>query len=178
MSKTSIKKICKIVFLIVAISFMLLHMISIPINKKYDAIEIKLDDPSYLEKCTVSMKGSYQFNILSEDTFKGQITVSTYPRTYDKMEKVDVTREGDCSGTLWYGTYESLYPFAMLSSDMLLNNIVLLVKSNPMYEDNKSRPLHISVSWGSDDGYCIVPSVSTREDAIEKLSELGWVYKP
>ncbi len=177
MSKISIKKICKIVFLIVAISFMLLHMISIPINKKYDAIEIKLDDPSYLEKCTVSLDGSYQFNFLSADTFKGRITVSTYPRTYDKMEKVDITKKDGYP--LSYGTYDNLYQFAMLSSDVLLNNIVLLVYSNPMYEDNKSRPLDINhVGWSSTDGYCIVPSVSTREDAIEKLSELGWVYKP
>jgi hypothetical protein len=171
-----IKKIFKILAIISIISFFLLHTISIPISREYDAIEIKLDDPSYIENCKVSINGKYYFNFLIADAFEGDIKVSSYPVTNKKIDRVEIVKDY----TLWYYSLENKnkvwHPFAILSSDVLFKNMVLLVKSNPMYNNHEIRPAGTSASWNEIDGYCIVPSVNTREDAINKLYELDWLH--
>lgn len=174
MKKSLIKKF-KILFLVAIVGFFLLHIIPIPIDKEYDAIEIKIDNMTYVESCTVSLYGKYHFNFLKNDTFEGQIIVSTYPITNKKLLfEVDVIKE---YGYIVYrykiDDEKKQYMFGKLSSDVLLNNIMIFVYSNPLYDNNKTRPAGVSSGWSNHDGYCIVPSVSTREEAMKKLYEAG-----
>ncbi|MCX7883466.1 MAG: hypothetical protein N2448_00280 [Caloramator sp.] len=79
-------------FLIIVI--FLLYVIPIPINKVYNALEIKLDDSSYIVKCQVKVCGKYYKNLFTKDVFDGQIIVSDYKLTNEKMRKVYFLKDG------------------------------------------------------------------------------------
>lgn len=77
-------KFVKWVSIICSIIIFLAFIIPIPINREYDAIEIKLDDPSYLVQRKIKIRGKYHWNILTRDVFDGQIIVSDYEITTKK----------------------------------------------------------------------------------------------
>lgn len=49
----------------------LAFIIPIPMNRAYDAIEIKLDDPNYLVNRQVIIHDKYYINIFTNDRFVG-----------------------------------------------------------------------------------------------------------
>ena len=93
--KKSYAKIIKRTVTIFLIVFILLYTIPIPINRKLDAVEIKMDDPSYLETRTIHIKGNYRFNLLKANTFKGQIFVPEHEITSEEMLTVFSAENGD-----------------------------------------------------------------------------------
>ncbi|QOR35417.1 hypothetical protein IMX26_00815 [Clostridium sp. 'deep sea'] len=142
----------------------------IPINRELTAVEIKLDDPGYLETRTIQIKGSYRFNLFKDNIFKGQIFVPKYPTTAKKMQKLqfirDVGNEAVMSYVYTTGTdadghenYEH-YNFGKMICKPLLSKMVILVYEQ---QDNSG--------WSSKFGYCIVTSAKNREEALNILKK-------
>lgn len=172
MMKILYSKIIKRSICILFIVIILIYIIPFPINKKFDAIEIKLDDPSYLETRRISISGNYRFNLFTDNTFQGQIFVPEYELTSGKMDKIQFMKDIDngCplvykneSGTIADGRpLEEYYSFGRILSEPLLHRMVILV-----YGQSKGD---VSV-WNSSTGYCIVPFVSNREEALKILKK-------
>lgn len=80
----TIKEIVLALFILIIIPL----IIPIPINKVYNAVEIKLDDPNYCVNCQVKINGKYHINLLTDDMFDGQIAVSDYSLTNKEMSKI------------------------------------------------------------------------------------------
>jgi hypothetical protein len=173
-------KIIKWTIRILFIVFVLVYTIPFPINKELNAVEIKLDDPSYLETRTIHISGTYRFNLLKGNTFEGQIFVPEYELTSEKMDKVEFIRDADYDyGYSLSYRYEigtdvdgrpirEYYFLGRIISGPLLYRPVILV-----YSKNKGG----TGGWGSDSGYCIVPSASNREEALEILEKYD-IYPP
>lgn len=182
--KTSYSKIIKWTVRIFFIVLVLICIIPFPINRKFDAVEIKLDEPSYLEKRTIYISGTYYFNLLTDSTFKGQIFVPEYKLTSKKMNRVQFFRHNafggfpSAEGSLLYsyviGTdangrpIKKFYSFGEICSKPFFHNMVIL-----LYGQSKGE----GRGWLSSGGYCIVPSASNREEALKILAKYD-IYPP
>lgn len=85
------KKVIKLIIKLlrkVVIIILISPIIPIPIYLSYNALEIKIDDPSYLVECKVNIKGFYFWSVFLEDKFYGQVILPDYKRTNEKMEKL------------------------------------------------------------------------------------------
>ncbi|WP_411676323.1 hypothetical protein [Caproicibacter sp.] len=179
-----IKKLIQIFFILLSI-IILFHLIPIPFHSVYDAKEIKLDDPSYLENCQIHISGYYHLNVFQEDTFSGQITVSDYRLTSEKMSDVKISSNGDhldysfqetCRGNS--PPVKMCYSLGLMFSKRFFHDLCILV-----YEENTQNKNGGAVQfgkptgwvWGEENGYCIVPNASSREEALNKLRKLGLI---
>lgn len=88
-----VRIIKRILIIFLAIMF-LTFLVPIPINRVYDAVEIKLNDPSYFVPCQVKIHGKYHWNLFTDDMFEGQVTVSDYKYTNEKMSKLYIGDDG------------------------------------------------------------------------------------
>jgi hypothetical protein len=170
-------KILRIVSLIIVTLIIFLCVTPIYINRVYDAIEIKLDDPTYLTNCQITVSGYYFLNLFTNDTLKGKIVVSDYLFTRDEMESIEFSSYG---APLFYYQYDddstNAYPnrieycLGKLFTNLFLREICITVLSdNPKNKASESKPSGNWGGWSPEDGYCIVASVSTREDALRIL---------
>ncbi|MCG8540868.1 MAG: hypothetical protein MJA82_13155 [Clostridia bacterium] len=171
------KRVIKIIIAVIV----LVHIIPFPINKQFETFEIKLDDDTYMDECTVSIKGKYYFNFFTKDKFVGKIIVSKYPLTNWEMNSIKVTRllKGDDAYLSYRNkTYNEddkrwhteRYALGYLMTNTLFNKIAIGIIANDDYPDNSERK-GVEGWWGTADGYMIVPSAKTRDEAIEKINE-------
>lgn len=170
--KTLYTKIIKWTVFIVFISLVLLYTIPFPINKELDAVEIKLDDPSYLETRTIYISGTYRLNLFIDNTFKGQIFIPEYEITSERMSNIQFMRGKDNVCPLIYryevGTdvdgrpLKEYYSFGWIVSKLFLYRPVIMVSGQSKGE---------KIGWRSDRGYCIVASAGDREEALEILAK-------
>ncbi|CAK7058428.1 hypothetical protein [Tissierella sp.] len=170
--KTLYAKIIKRAVYIFFIAFVLIYTIPFPINKELDAVEIKLDDPSYLETRKIHISGTYRLNLFTDNTFQGQIFVPEYELTSGKMDEIQFMKDIDNGCPLVYKNeigaiaddrpLEEDYSFGRILSRPLFHRMVILV-----YGESKGDVR----GWNSDTGYCIVPSVSNREEALKVLEK-------
>jgi len=133
----------------------LLFSIPIHIDKTLSAVEIKLDDPSYLQECTITITGSYHLNLFVDDTFEGAIAVSGYSQTLEKISPVHFSKEG-CP--LFYrrfkeGFYDEdgrltrfEYCLGRIMSGRFFHNVIIVVFSNNPLDKDGGWKEH--GSWG------------------------------
>ncbi|MCX7903498.1 MAG: hypothetical protein N2486_03200 [Caloramator sp.] len=172
--------IIKWVSLFIIIIALLVFFIPIPINKTYDAIEIKLDDPSYIVRCQVKIHGKYYKNLFINDAFDGQIAVSDYKLTNEKMRKVYFLKDG-CPLEYYHDTgrkdsnghriYEEYILGRIYSKSWFRGMTICVYNDNPL---NKNVGWKVEGDWGGWDnqhGYCIVPNATSREEALNILSK-------
>ncbi|KYH29713.1 hypothetical protein CLTEP_27060 [Clostridium tepidiprofundi DSM 19306] len=173
--------IIKWTFMAFLILMFLAFVIPIPINRVYDAIEIKIDDPSYIVQCQVKIQGRYHWNLFFDDMFDGQIVISDYKLTNEKLSKVYLSDDG------WPLEYTYLseedvngrpnrYTFflgRLYSRSWFRKMAIIVFSKNSLNKDGDGK---ISGNWGDwneDDGYCIVPLATSREEAIDILLKIG-----
>ncbi len=171
------KVIIKRIIITIALLTFLIFIIPIPINRVYDAIEIKLDDPNYLVECQVKIKGKYHINLFTDDSFVGQISVSDYKLTNEKMDNVYFS---DIGCPLFY-TYTSGYDTdgrvkrydyclgRMYSKPLFRQMTITVFSDNPLNKAEGGKTQGSWGTWNERNGYCIVPLADTREEAINKL---------
>ncbi len=178
--KMKYKKLIKVTIWTISIGFILFYNIPFKINREYEAIEIKIDDESYLETKTINMTGKYKFNIFTDDTFEGQITIPEYEITSWKMNTIDFDKNG---AMIWYRLdtgfdhegrvnfkYEALGDFYY--NPFKPNPVILLQGRN-----KPNTPKEMG-GWGDDEGYCIVFNTSSREEALKIVSKYEDIYPP
>ena len=176
--KRDMRKISKTIIRIFFIIFILIYTIPFPINRQLDAVEIKIDDPSYLDKRKIHISGTYRFNLFADNTFRGQISVTEYELTWEKMAEVEFVKSADNGGILEYkyeiGTDESGRPLTKeyLFGRVFLNpryrNIVIM-----LYEQYETEDGGYGGRFDSKSGYCIISSVDDREGALKVLEIYG-----
>lgn len=163
---------------IIIMLFFFVLIVPFPVNRTYDAIEIKLDDPNYLVKRQVKISGTYHINILESCDFKGQIEVSGYPLTAEKMgDLYSMPTGAPITYSYDKGVDSQGYPnrqyyfFGRLYSKLFLSKplILVYVQTSPS-----------TASWGAREGYALVPNVDNFYDAIDvlkdRLYDLGMFY--
>jgi len=169
------------IFLILLI---LVSIIPIPINRTYDAVEIKLDDPNYIVQCQIKIQGRYHLNFLTDDMFAGKIIVSDYRSTNEIMSKVYISKDGwPLEYTYYLGKDEDGRPITNTfflghidSKNWFKEMAILVFSENPLYKDEGGKALSSTGTWGrwtASEGYCIVPLATNREEAIDKLLKMG-----
>lgn len=150
---------------------LLLYCIPIPIHLQYHAIEIKLDDSDYMIDRTILLNGTYDLNILQTSYFQGSIEVSGCSQTSEELLRIDINADYKENGAaLWYREMsESVEQkttrscFGILYSDIFFSNPFIL-------------RFDTSQAWSTEDGYCIVSGVSTREAALDKLRNRNVIH--
>lgn len=166
-------------FLIIVV--LLVLVIPIPINKVYDAIEIKLDDSSYIVRCQVKVYGKYYKNLFTDDVFDGQIVVSDYKLTTEKMSKVHFCNDGwpleynyvigyDINGRRIWGTY---FLGRLYSKSWFRGMTISVFSDNPLNKDGDGKVEGDWGGWNDRNGYCIVPNAANREEALNILLKNG-----
>ena len=177
---TRVKRVIKIIIAVIV----LVHILPFPINKQFETFEIKLDDDMYMDECTVTIKGKYYINFFTRDKFVGNIHVSKYPLTEWEMRSVRIVSSTRESGTsLHYvnrvyneNTKRSelkIYMFGDLITKRFFYDMAIVVLEHYEYPDNTERPHGVGGGWGSDKGYYIIPSATTRDEAVQKIDEWG-----
>lgn len=174
--KTLYAKIIKKAVYIFFIAFVLIYTIPFPINKELDAVEIKLDDPSYLETHKIYISGKYRFNLFTDNTFQGQISVPEYELTSNEMERLQFIKGIDHESPLVYTYKEGVgtdgrpitkyYDFGKIVSRPLLYRTVIV-----LYEQYEGKDGDYGGHFNSNTGHCIVPFVSDREEALKILEK-------
>jgi len=181
------RRVIAITLSLVLLAVILLFSIPIPMDRTFNAIEIKLDDPSYLRECTITITGSYHLNLFSDDTFVGSIAVSGYSQTLEAMDTVYLSKEG-CP--LYYHRYEDgindedgrprrlEYSLGNITSGRFLHKLVIAVYSdNPLDKDVGWREGGSWGVWNERNGYCIVPDVRSYEEAVQTLMTRGVIQQ-
>lgn len=170
------KIIIKTITWILIIGLISFYNIPLKVDKEIEAVGIKLNDTSYLETHKVTMFGYYRFNLFTQDTFEGQITILDQEITSEIMRKVIFYDDG---GSLTYSIptgiiraggipeYDDEY-FGHLLYNPFMHNLVIKVFER-VFEDDKYNGK--SSRWSSSTGYCIVSSVNNREEAIYVLEK-------
>lgn len=178
MKKSYIMIIKRVIIIFIAM-FILLYTIPIPINRNLDAVEIKIEDPSYFKTCTIYIKGNYYFNLLENNAFKGRIFVSGHEITSEQMFMVHLFKEEDAvyEGSVMYrykiGTDVDgrpdymYYIFGSMYSKILLYKPIILVYDKP--EGDSEHGWH--QGWSPENSCCIISSVENREEALKALEE-------
>lgn len=173
-----LSKTIHIIKWIALILVILLYVMPIPINRTFDAIEIKLDDPSYIVPCKIKVYGKYYKNLFTDDVFNGQIIVSNYKLTNQKMRKVYFLKDG-CPLEYYYDTgrydsdghkiYEEYSLGHLYSKSWFRRMIIGVYDNNALNKDGNGKVNGDWGGWSTIDGYCIVTNASTREEAINIL---------
>lgn len=171
------KKVLGCLLLLLIIFF----IIPIPINKSYPAKEIQIGNPDSMVDCQVDIKGYYNFNIFTKDTFKGQIKISDYPLTGKNMRDLNLSYGQDDSEYIEY-TYEEGYDkegkpitmkyiFGFINTDRLFKNMCIMVFDENVKDKSSGAFPRLtggfSKSWAAEGGYCIVPFAETYDEAME-----------
>lgn len=152
----------------------LAYTVPIPINKTYNAKEIKLDDPTYVVDRQIEVSGYYYINLFTTDVFKGRITVSGYPRTATAqmdMRSISINRDGAVLDYYYTQSRDEAqaknHLFGMVFSKRLLGEMCILpYTQNYTERDVFPRPYG---GWDTASGYCIAAGVSSREQVLDLL---------
>ncbi|MBF4693454.1 hypothetical protein [Fusibacter ferrireducens] len=176
MNEIKQKRIKKIITLVVLFAIVL-HLIPIPFHKTYEAIEIKLDDPNYLEYTKVHIDGLYKINI-GDDAFDGHIGVEGYDVTEGEVIwDIKISTHLNLSGLSYQldTDRDPMYSFGNIISEPFFKHFALVVWDN--IAENKKDVFRIPDHghWSGTDGYCIVPNVTTREEALKALKALNMI---
>ena len=174
------KRVIKIIIAVIV----LVHILPFPINKQFETFEIKLNDDMYMDECTVTIKGKYYINFFTRDKFVGNIHVSKYPLTEWEMDSIIITSSmRDQSAPLHYEkrvynehTKRSdlkIYMFGHLITKRFFYNMAIAILEHHEYTDNSKRPYGVGGGWGPNRGYYIIPSATTRDEAVQKIDEWG-----
>lgn len=157
--------------------------IPFPVDKEISAIEINLDDVDYIVDCKIRMEGYYHINLFKQDVFYGQVSVSDYSWTNEKMKSPLYLNHEDGS-LLEYNkrvsssilNHQELfeYRFGRILVEFYMGNPIILVYSkNPVDKSGGAAKTTESLndwgSWATDNGYCIISGVDNRDDAIKTL---------
>ena len=151
-----------------------------PVKTEVPALEIKLDDPSYVVERTITVSGSYHINAFKENSFHGQISVSEYFLTSEKMvSPIYLSKE---SSPLEYYSYRTDPPSSpraerynytlgyIAAKPFMGDPIIMVLSENPLHTD--AGAITGAGSWGNwseEDGVCIVPYAKNRDEAISTL---------
>lgn len=138
-----------------------------------------------MENCQIYISGYYHLNIFTDDTFAGQITVSDFRLTSEKMHDVKIRFTGD---HLDYSFQEKRngkvpsvkmsYSLGLMFSKSFFHNMCILVYEENLQDKNGGAIQFGKPAgrvWGEKDGCCIVPSVSNREEALNILQQFGLI---
>ncbi len=181
--KINRKRTMKWISMVFLIIVFLVFTIPIPINKVYDAIEIKLDVPSYFVQCQVKSYGKYHWNLFSDDMFDGQIVVSNYKLTTEKMSKVYFSDDGwplEYNYIAGYDTdgrpsWDTFFLGRLYSKSWFQQMTITVFSGNQANKTGGEKTKMSRGSWSERDGYCIVPLAASREKALDLLLENGIV---
>ena len=178
-----IQRVVTISLTLVLLASILLFSIPIPIDTKIEAIEIKLDEPSYIHECSITINGAYNLNLFTDDTFSGTIAVSSYDQTLEKMSTVYFSKDG-CP--LYYHRFEEgsyneagqpiRYEYSlgkMMSGRLFRNMIIAVYSENPLNKDGGWKEGGSWETWNERDGYCIVTDVHSYEEAISRVAQFS-----
>lgn len=170
MDKKRLKKIIIYILLTFTVLIFAALIVLLPVTRIYDAIEIKIDDPSYTVPCRVEIRCFYHWNVLTDDMFEGRITVTGYDMTYRKMSNVFLNKDGypleyhisahDAEGR---AVSESSF-FGRIYAKPLFRQMMITVfgESKGIKEGQKG--------WSTVDGYCVVPGAENREEALKVVN--------
>ena len=151
-----------------------------PVKSEVPALEIKLDDPSYVVERTITVSGYYHINVFKENSFRGQISVSDYCLTSDKM--VSPIYLGKESSPLEYYGYQKDPPSSphadrynyklgyICAKPFMGDPMIMVLSENPLHTD--AGAMTGAGSWGNwseENGVCIVPYAKNRDEAISTL---------
>lgn len=70
---------------------------------------------------------------------------------------------------------KALYLFGDIFSEPFLNKFALAVYKSVVENKNNISKSQDNMTWGDCNGYCIVPNVTTRENALKVLKELDMI---
>jgi len=175
MHKNRIRIILKHIMQIIAVLMLGALIIPIPVHRKYDAVEIKIDDPSYLVSCQVEIRGQYHWNIFTSDMFEGQIIIPDYELTSNRMSNVYFSDEGwpleyYISGSNVNGPAigDSIFLGRFYSKPWFNQMVITVYGENKGLEGNQG-------GWSTVDGYCIVPLAKNRDEAMKILLKHGLI---
>ncbi|QOR34615.1 hypothetical protein IMX26_14220 [Clostridium sp. 'deep sea'] len=167
--KTVYKKRIRTTILTILTLFILLYNIPFNINKKIKAIEIKLDDPNYMEKRTINIVGKYHFNLFISDIFRGRINAFEYGPTTEELRDFKF-REYSCCLNYKYktsirpgGCYNyDITPLGSLYAMPLMKKTVIRIRD---YNENGKRG-----GWPLGN-YFLVANANNREEALKILEK-------
>lgn len=158
-------KVRKIInyLLIVVLSLMFyVYNVPIDIDKEFEALEISMTDPDFLQTCKVYVQGKYHKNLFGSDSFQGKIFTSNEPLTQSRflggyIIDTELTlkylpNEENLHVIYYYGTAEVLGHF---------DDILLVI------DEDKFGPL--PALGEREHGDYVVASVSSREEALERI---------
>ena len=170
--KTVYKKRIKTAILIVFILFILLYNVPFNINKQIKAIEIKLDDPYYMEKRTINIVGKYHFNIFVSDIFRGRINAFEYGPTTEELRDFKFSKSQNYLSSLVYEYKTSLRPGGCYNYDItflgslyampLMKKTVIRIRNHDTNGKRGGWPLG---------NYFLVANANNREEALKILEK-------
>lgn len=132
-----------------------------PVQKTCRAVEIRMDDASYLVEREVRFAGRYDVNLFSADTFSGTIAVSGYPVTRERTTAVAVRARDDVF--LYYGHGADAVPFGLLAAGPGLQRAAICVF------DEWRGDKDVSAGWSTMDGCAVVCGAADRDEALARL---------
>ena len=78
-------------------------VVPIPVEKTIQAIEIKLDDPSYCVEREITIRGTYHLNVSSPHRYSGILSISGYEETVEpnQLWPISFRDDGEIFGYYW-----------------------------------------------------------------------------
>ncbi|MCF0149867.1 MAG: hypothetical protein HUJ80_00475 [Firmicutes bacterium] len=166
---------------LIFILFMGMTLIPIPLKLEMAAIEIKMDDPAYFDNCTINIDGYYHFNILSNDRFYGNISVSGYELTSERMDTVYISKDGH---SLYYHRFDEFshdeyghplkleYSLGRLVSGRFFRDMIIAVYSdNPIDKASGWKESGTWGTWNIQNGVCIITNAKTYAEGFQKVQK-------
>ncbi|MCL2415693.1 MAG: hypothetical protein FWD01_02665 [Defluviitaleaceae bacterium] len=162
-------------FMVLLIIFLIIINVPFPIRIETVALEIKLDDPDYLQERIVIIQGWYRINVfVSHHEFRGKIEISGYPQTQREMHNLGLSpvhiigggsRTGFRFGLMFYvadegqSIYEPNPPFGLVHARLFMRELLIVVNDDDFGMSQTFSPV---IAVGAD----------SREDAINRLIPL------
>jgi len=175
LNRNRIKPVIKHVIGIIALFALASLIIPIPVHRVYNAVEIKLDDPSYLVSRKVEIRGLYHWNILTNDMFEGRIIVPDYELTSNRMSNLYFSDDGwpleyylSGSDTNDHAIPDTFFLGRIYSKSWFRQMVITVFGESKGLEGRQG-------GWSTVDGYCIVPLAKSRNEAMKILLKHGLI---
>lgn len=157
-----VKRIINYLLIVVLSLMFYVYNVPIDIDKEFEALEISMTDPDFLQTCKVYVQGKYHKNLFGSDSFQGKVFTSNEPLSQGQLQGHYIV---DTELTLLYLPYEENihihYYYGNAEVHGYFEDILLVV-------ENREFGLQSVVS-GREHGDYVVASVSSREEALERI---------